>query len=148
EVDGPAVALRLLDQVVVAGLDGPRQRCDLPGGPGGRRVLDRPPGDVHRRRAPVEQLDEVVLEGRPAVPAAAVHLADDDLGLDRAGAQGGDDREPQETAADRWHLSCSSDKCPFVRRAGMDWRPGGTWVQVRALMMSRFPTRAQAKSLA
>src|SRR5205085_7987175 len=48
-------------------------------GTGGGRVLDRPAGEVERSGAGVVELDEVVLEDGPRVPAPAVDLADDGM---------------------------------------------------------------------
>lgn len=74
-----ARALGLTNQEVTARLnDYARKIRRLPRRARGGRVLHRPPGEVDGRVAAVEQLDEVILEDRARVAAAAVKLADDD----------------------------------------------------------------------
>src|SRR5439155_23921799 len=76
EVGAAAGTRRLLDEVVAARLKDPRQVRHRPARAGGRCVLDRPAGQVDLARAAIEDLDEVVPEGRAAVSAAAVDLTD------------------------------------------------------------------------
>ncbi len=79
-----------LDEVVAAGCDRPGERGHLPRRARRRRVLERPAGDVDRGRAAVEELDEVVREGRAGISAAREHLADDDVGRRAAGDRHGE----------------------------------------------------------
>jgi hypothetical protein len=69
-----------LHEVVAARAERAGEGRHLPGRPGCGRVLDRPAGQVDGRRAPVEELDVVVREGRAGVAAPAVDLADDEVG--------------------------------------------------------------------
>src|SRR5204863_3992721 len=78
QVDGAGRALGLLDEVVRAGRDRAAEGGDLPGRAARGGVLDGPAGEVDGGRAPVQELDEVVLELGPRVAAAAVDLADGD----------------------------------------------------------------------
>ena len=74
-----------LDQVVAPGRHCSRERRCLPRRSGRGRVLHRPPRDVDGACAGIEELYEVVLEGRAAVTAAAVDLAHDDARRARTG---------------------------------------------------------------
>ena len=92
QVLGAAGARGLLDEEVLPGVHDPGSDVGpvRPRHPGGRRVLHRPPGDVHGRGAAVEQLDEVVPPERARVAAPAVHLADHDVRRDHPRGLGAD----------------------------------------------------------
>src|SRR4029453_16924113 len=87
---------------MVAGRDRPGEGSGLPTRAGSEGVLDGPAVQADRRRAGVEQLDEVVREARAGVAPAGVHLADDDArrrdGRGRRGKEKGSEDEGGEEA--------------------------------------------------
>src|SRR6266540_5319485 len=103
-------------------------------GPGGAGVLQRPAAHRGGCRAPVEQLDVVVGEGRSAVPAATVDLADDDVGRDglrrprERGEAGGQDRADDERDPDAMACgnggNCGHEPSPGRRPEAFAHAPG------------------------
>ena len=67
----------------------PRERGDLPGCARGGRVLHAPRTEVDRGVTGVDQFDEVAVERRTVIAAAAVHLVDEDGGVDADGRLSG-----------------------------------------------------------
>ena len=84
---------RELDQVMPAGCDRTAERGRRPARTGRARILDGPVTQVDAGGAGVEELDEVVREGRAGVPTAGVDLADDDA---RRRADGGRDERSEQ----------------------------------------------------
>ena len=61
-----------------AGQTGTAEICDLPRRAAGRGILHGPARHIDGRIARIEQLNEIVLERRTAIAAAAVNLTNDD----------------------------------------------------------------------
>ncbi|MNS76461.1 hypothetical protein D3C72_1100100 [compost metagenome] len=99
-----ACSLGLLDQQILARLQiDSRQGRDGPGRTGGGGVLHAPVIHIYRAGAAVENLDEIVGVQRPGIAAAAIHLADDEVGSGQgwhgqAGQHGGHDGQTQRRA--------------------------------------------------
>ena len=116
-----------LDQVVLAGL---QRAGELDGvaalaPAGGGEVAHLEVAHRDRRVAAVEQLDEVVLERRAAVPTTAIHLRDDEIRRRRARGRGEPGRRERrrgdqrcDTCNDPRH-GASPEPCP-APAAGLD----------------------------